>query len=157
MREIGMKVCWTGEGASSASFISFIISSADVSPFASSLFVALSPPLTNRVSLTLILLAFDISLLPILEQAETPSFPTDVGPAAETHAFTWKSLSLYDWELSAKIICWNLDPRFIDVDIYLGKYDMLSKNCEAKVFQSLMAGFLNSPDFLAFTRHSLST
>ena len=114
MREIGMKVCWTGEGASSASFISFIISSADVSPFASSLFVALSPPLTNRVSLTLILLAFDISLLPILEQAETPSFPTDVGPAAETHAFTWKSLSLYDWELSAKTICWNLDPRFTD-------------------------------------------
>ena len=83
-----MKVCWTGEGASSASFMSFLISSTDVSPFASSLFVALSPPLTNRVSLTLILLALDFSLLVTLEQAETPSFPTDVGPAAETQALT---------------------------------------------------------------------
>ena len=115
MLEIGMKVCWIGEGSLSASFLSFLISVADTFPLFSSLFVALSTPLTNRVSLTLILLALDISLMSTLEQAETPSSPTDVGPASETQAFTWKSLSLYDSELSSKTICWNLDPDFTDV------------------------------------------
>ena len=146
MLEIGMKVCWIGEGSLSASFLNFLISVADTFPLFSSLFVALSTPLTNRVSLTLILLALDISLMSTLEQAETPSSPTDVGPAAETQAFTWKSLSLYDSELSAKTICWNLDPRlWHGSHVYLGKYDILSKNCETKVSQPLMASSLNSP------------
>ncbi|RMX38433.1 hypothetical protein pdam_00016265 [Pocillopora damicornis] len=60
-----------------------------------------------------------------LEQAETPSSPTDVGPASETQAFTWKSLSLYDSELSSKTICWNLDPDFTDPlhGVELQKFD----------------------------------
>ena len=96
MLEIGMKVYWIGEVASSASFISFLISSADVSPFASLPLVSLNPSLANRFSLTLILLALDLLLLVLLEQAGMSSFPIGVGPAAEIQAFIWKSLSLYD-------------------------------------------------------------
>ena len=104
MVQIAMKVCWTDAGNSSASFMSWSSNSTDVAPFARLLFVSLFPPLTKRFSLLLILLALDISLWFSFEHAETPTFPTWVGP-----------LSVYALELSANVICWNLDPRFTDV------------------------------------------
>ena len=103
MLEIGMKVCWIGEGSLSASFLSFLISGADTFPLFSSLFVALSTPLTNRVSLTLILLALDISLMSTLEQAETPSSPTDVAWGLQPrHRLSPGNLSRYTIQSSLR-------------------------------------------------------
>ena len=48
-------------------------------------------------------------------KASTPTIPAAVGPANDTQLLTWKSLWLYDLELSANVVCLMLAPRLTEV------------------------------------------
>ena len=165
MVQIARKVCWTDAGNSSASLMSWPSNSTDVALFASLLFVSLFPPLTKRFSLVLILLALDISLWLTSKHAETPTFPTWVGSAAKTQAFTWKSLSVWALELSANVICWNLDPRFTDVTAWEPYFLRKLRYSLHEFGFSMFTGkssrsFRNVPfkvEMSSLTRHSLLT